>query len=434
MASPYKLFAAILALTLALGSVFPLLIRSKILGSDYLPYILVACGILAVYGLFFIVCRFLSTRKGVRFATLIFLLSCGLAFALANLLLSGHDFLWKGFVLDHTCGWYPTKELNGYVLEAKAGNYYSASTDELGHRISEGANIENAEMIFQGDSTLWGFNLANEETLPAILNREHQYKAYNMGVPGYDLNNIYFQYEKHRELVADKARVIWFNANNDFLATFMATTYHIKRPHLYFEGDEVVKRTDYANAIPFQAYGNHYNKAYAQYDYLKANNDGYDWAWYAPRWSEHFPLILFAFYKCYPIWINIAGQEAPTHDKPRIEWALLEPYSSWPEPYAQMARDMKRWIALFKAQSGSLTLVYFPSTNEVSSYKQEAHESGLHALMREACEANDVPFISLTDPLSQAAESIEIFQPNDSHPTETALQISAQVIAEYMQQ
>ena len=78
--------------------------------------------------------------------------------------------LWSGFVFDARYGWYPEANLKQRTLLIPNGTYL-ASTDELGHRNPLPYPDDHAlPAILQGDSNAFGFGLAEDETLSAVLN------------------------------------------------------------------------------------------------------------------------------------------------------------------------------------------------------------------------------------------------------------------------
>mgnify|MGYP000016031626 CR=1 FL=1 len=135
----------------------------------------------------------------------------------------------------------PPDPLLGWAMRPKVENFSlqmgtkreMISTDSLGFRNNLPYPADGRILCaVQGDSNVFGFGLAFDDTLCEHLNRLLGGGIYNFGVCGYDTNHFFFQYEQLAKVLKPAVRLIVFNTGNDFSAAALATPYYYPRPYL----------------------------------------------------------------------------------------------------------------------------------------------------------------------------------------------------------
>jgi len=98
-----------------------------------------------------------------------------------------------------------------------------------------------------GDSFVFGTYIKYAETLPVLLRHElgPGYETYNLGMPGWGLDQMYLAYRKYVDLV-DPDIVILVFIDNDILRVFesFATSERMNKPGFDVEDGKLVRRLD----------------------------------------------------------------------------------------------------------------------------------------------------------------------------------------------
>ena len=144
--------------------------------------------------------------------------------------------IWTVFRFDAELGWYPVANQRDVLMESKDGTY-RVSTDTLGHRNEiVYPRDRRLSVVLQGDSNAFGFGLKLGDTFCAVFTRASGEACFNLGVPGYDTQHYYFQFEAITRRFAVRTRIILFNVGNDFTLSALESPYLIPRPYLFREG------------------------------------------------------------------------------------------------------------------------------------------------------------------------------------------------------
>ena len=156
--------------------------------------------------------------------------------------------IWTGFRFDAELGWYPVANQRDVLMESKDGTY-RVSTDTLGHRNEiVYPRDRRLSVVLQGDSNAFGFGLKLDDTFCAVFTRASGEACFNLGVPGYDTQHYYFQFEAITRRFAVRTRIILFNVGNDFTLSALESPYLIPRPYLFREGGAT--KTPLRNFLP----------------------------------------------------------------------------------------------------------------------------------------------------------------------------------------
>ena len=282
--------------------------------------------------------------------------------------------IWTGFRFDSELGWYPIANQRDVSMESRGGTY-RVSTDTLGHR-NEIAYPRDRRLpvVLQGDSNAFGFGLELDDTFCAVFTRASGEACFNLGVPGYDAQHYYFQFEAITRRFAARTRIILFNVGNDFTLSALESPYLIPRPYLFREGRVTNTVTELSSPFKKQVYGHHFIPPYAEFDDgMDTVSLGRDWGRSVPEWMEELRLPTFAIELFYPRIVKLYYR---FFDKERIatgkrlnpyypRWLLLRP-EYWPEPFNHYRADFEALFSAIAAQPHDrLVIVMLPMRTQV---------------------------------------------------------------------
>lgn len=329
--------------------------------------------------------------------------------------------LWSGFLFDSRYGWYPEPNLSERPLPIPKGSYV-ASTDELGHRnrLPYPAN-HVLPAILQGDSNAFGFGLAEEETLSAVLNSLRPRQAvYNVGVPGFDLNQYYFQYADLASKFQIQHRIILWNVGNDFTLSALETPNFFRRPYLYVEEGSVRYAPDFRAPFPVQGYGQSFIPPYADYNGL-IQTAANDWADIYPELLIRVPLSRQLIRTYHPKICRVG--ELVFRKTEQIElfapgWMLLK-RELWPAPFSRYADDLPRLLRELKRQNPRLTICLFPFREQIVPEEFRDKQQALFAAGYAASDIEPLAFNRYFKTLCEA-ESIQVVDPTPQFLREQA--------------
>jgi hypothetical protein len=353
--------------------------------------------------------------------------------------------LWSGFVFNARYGWYPEANLKQRCLAIPHGAYV-ASTDQWGHRnpLKYPSN-HVLPAILQGDSNAFGFGLAEDETLSAVLNAmQPEQPIYNVGVPGFDLNHYYYQYAELAGRFEIKRRIIHWNIGNDFTLSALETPNFFRRPYLYVEDHAVRFAPNFQAPFPVQGYGQSFIPPYRAYDGL-IHSIADDWADLYPAALIRQPLSRQLIRTYHPKICRLGELLSKRH--PSLElyapgWMLLK-REYWPAPFDQYAKDLPLLLRALKQQNPRLTICLFPYREQVileeTAIKQrELLAAGYAAGDLEPLEFNryfkaicEQESIELVDPTSQflnAADPARLYQEGDQHLSAAGMRLCAEAL------
>ncbi len=144
---------------------------------------------------------------------------------------------------DPELGWAPVSNLKGWIF----GNVYTV-TNSQGFR-GEEVDPKKQHILVMGDSVAWGFNVADNETLPHFLQQEFnqhnhpQVQVLNLGVPGYGLDQEYLSLQKHINQANPKLILFIIYTGNDLDDTTHDSAYGKSKP-LYRWVDDQLQLTN----------------------------------------------------------------------------------------------------------------------------------------------------------------------------------------------
>ena len=381
-----------------------------------------------------------------------------LALVFSNALLThfhdrtGSFSIWTCFRFHPLVGWQAEPNLSRVGAFAP-----SVSTDSLGYR-NANAYRENGRIpvMVQGDSNLYGYGLNYEETLCYLLNQTlGPGTFYNFGVPGYDLNNYYFQYRLHDASFDIEKRVIFFNVGNDFTMSALRSPSYIRRPYLRVEAgsNSVIGVMENMNRIPKQVYGNHFVERYANYDHLITANISRSWGHFAPAAVGDYPIAVFTV-----DWImrrvgrrihqllGSAGWLASQEDAFAVDfpdWLLLK-IELWPAVYREFARDLTLIMREIARQNSNLTMVLFPMKMQVveNEYRAAVHRLkgkrhgadgpdrfAVNKLMLGVCAQNGIRLVDISADFLAYEGNAVLYQQGDQHLSSRGIAVAAAAIA-----
>lgn len=376
-------------------------------------------------------------------ASLVFWLAISLSFG-GSLARSHYSPYWKGFEPDPLTGWKGVPNLKNFVMKGGAVSF-TVTTNALGYRETEG--VRDVEYLVQGDSNVFGYGLADDELLTAQLNKKSGKIAfYNAGVYGFDVNNYYFQYNKIKDEVSFRNRIIMFNVGNDFTVSILKTPYYMMRPYLDIDptGKPVEKYTH--PPVSGQIYGVKFIDKYASYDSIVSAPLRYSWWDYYPDFFPRAPLamLLIEKFMAFPCFKTI--QFTPS----KLEffyptWMLLKK-DHWPEPFKSYAKDFKRILKALHEQDQSVILCLYPMRQQVL---KEDRRKAVASLLKQGWKHEDICPLALNKYLMETCREIgmdavdttpalqgmndDIFQANNSHLSSKGMEIVATVLWEHLE-
>ncbi len=322
---------------------------------------------------------FLWRRKRLRRGPLLSVLAWGAGTALlAN--------LWLGHLYEEQkkealpvgphaeLSWYGQPNLKNLVVHGQLEDY-TVTTDAYGHRNNLPYPADGKlPFMVQGDSNCFGVGLPLAETFCAQLNAgAGAGRFYNFGVPGFDVNSFYFQYELFRERFQVQRRLILFNIGNDFTMAALKTAYYIRRPYLYVAAGRVREVGRYPNPLEYPAYGNYFVPPYSGCDPLIARRSR-DWANSWPQWLIRYPLGRFIAETVHPRWTRLVGSvrkrlvgRTLPLDLHYPRWLVLK-RGKWPRPFRRYSRDFKLILRQLRDQNPELTICLFPMKRQILAH------------------------------------------------------------------
>jgi hypothetical protein len=351
--------------------------------------------------------------------------------------------LWSGFVFDSRYGWYPEANLHQRELLIPNGTYI-ASTDELGHRNPLPYPEDHLlPAILQGDSNAFGFGLAEDETLSAVLNAlRPDLPIYNVGVLGFDLNHYYYQYAELSKQFQIKRRIVLWNIGNDFTLSALETPNFFRRPYLYVDHSEVRFASDFRSPFPVQGYGQSFIPPYRSYDGL-IRTVADDWADLYPAFLVRWPLSRQLIRTYHPKLCRF-GELLPGKPKQlelfAPDWMMLK-RELWPAPYTQYAEDLPLLLRELKQQNSQLTICVFPFREQVIPEEFRAKERLLTAAgyaasdieplsfnryFKAICDAEAITLVDPTQRFLQQNDRAALYQRNDQHLSAQGMRICAE--------
>lgn len=374
------------------------------------------------------------------------------AFLLApNIILTQKQLIWTGLEYNELTGWYPLKNMKNINLNFNTHGQYAVSTDEYGHR-NQVPYRKNLEYVVQGDSNVFGYGLKYEDTLCYKLNEIIGQKFYNFGVPGFDVNQYYFQYKYFSGKFIIKNRIVILNIGNDFTLSAYKTAYLIKRPYLEVKNGVVLEVLNNTNTIKKQAYGYRFIDKYKEYDNLVEFLDaGRGWGYGCPQWFNQVPVILFVKEKLSPAIFKIFSH---FYSKKKIEIAnALSPYypewlllkiESWPQPYKDYTKDFEKIISCIKKQNENIIICLLPMKSQVinddfrlavkdllnKGYEEDSIDRySFNKYFSDICLKNKIKLVDLTPVLSDYYLPHELYQSDNNHLSGKGMDVCATAIA-----
>lgn len=355
--------------------------------------------------------------------------------------------LWTAFVFNARYGWYPEPHLVNRRLLTPHGSYL-ATTDECGHRNSLPYPADGVlPIVVQGDSNAFGFGLSDDETLAARLNaRLSGTQVFNLGVPGFDLNHYYYQYEDLSRRFKMGTRIILWNIGNDFTLSALETPNYFRRPYLYVGKGEVRQAADFQAPFPVQGYGQSFLPPYRKYDSL-IDEPAYDWADIYPPVLIRTPLSRQLIRTYHPKLAKALERVRPR--QPQLElydpsWMLLK-REYWPAPFDQYARDFPLLLRALKQQNPHLILCPFPFREQVIPAEQAARKEKLVAsghgpddfgplafntFLKGVCDAEGIRLVDPTSEFLNVKDPLMLYQPGDQHLSAEGMERCAHVLME----
>ncbi|MHC4886764.1 MAG: hypothetical protein ACYTGH_16940 [Planctomycetota bacterium] len=327
---------------------------------------------------------------------------------------------WGAFQSDPLLGWYPTAGMKDEPVLDGHGRPYLVTTDRHGHRSPFAPSaVHGIRVLVQGDSNVFGYGLAAEDILTAQLNRRTTSSDfYNAGVPGFDVNHYYYQYERLAKQFSIQGRLIVFNVDNDFTLSALSSAYFIRRPYLCVVGGEVRQVREHQNPFPGQGFDNEFVPPYGAFSAL-VHEPSRDWGDTWPLWLLQAPLGRRIISQLHPRVNRIMGRTrvgelAPTLYSP--SW-LLTPRSVWPQPYRDYAHDFVSILKALREQNQNTVICLLPMKEQVLRMRDDRAQAPL-AFNRYFASACSQIGLSLVDPISRFVEEedvLSLFQEDDEH-------------------
>ncbi len=304
----------------------------------------------------------------------------------SHLALGYREGVWQGFRFDDRIGWLPKENLNQVSLEGPAGTRYLVTTDNQGYRNQNKwpNKGEVLPVLLQGDSNAFGFGLQENETFCRLWEKRlgGSELCYNVGVPGYDPQHYYFQYENFESRYQINKRIILFNVGNDFTMSAFDSPYLIRRPYLYVENGETKSYIPPPAKFRKQIYGHYFIKPYENFNQeVSLVSAGRDWGRFVPDWLAEFRLGAFLFEMIYPRAFKIYAQTSLSEEE-RSRHRALNPYypswqqldmTVWPDPYKDFRAHFSALLKeTSKQQAKSTVLIMFPMREQVLANERDS--------------------------------------------------------------
>lgn len=353
--------------------------------------------------------------------------------------------LWTAFVFNARYGWYAEPNLVKHRLSTPHGSYL-ATTDELGHRNTIPYPADGVlPIVVQGDSNAFGFGLSDEETLASKLNAHiNGGTVFNLGVPGFDLNHYYYQYEDLSHRFKMETRIIFWNIGNDFTLSAIETPNYFRRPYLYVESGDLKQAADFVAPFPVQGYGQSFLPPYRKYDTL-ISEPAYDWADIYPPGLIRIPLsrqLIRTYHPKLSKAVERLFRRQPELELYDPSWMLLK-REHWPVPFDQYARDFPVLLRALKQQNRQLILCPFPFREQVipteyagkkGKLLTEGHRPdeldplAFNTFLKQVCDAEGIRLIDPTAEFLQSKEPRALYQQGDQHLSAAGMELCAQVL------
>jgi hypothetical protein len=319
-------------------------------------------------------------------------------------------YYWTNFVPSETLGWEFKHNLCLVTTQLGPGDV-SLCTNSLGLRDTpEPQEIpQDAFLIaIQGDSTVAGFGLQPEETLPYQLQSylraydadKKNYYVLNWGVSGYDPHQYILQAREMLQRYNVTLLIMVFNLGNDFGASALSNSYGIPRP--YFSKSSGTLELVYPpRSTNEQVYAYKFIRDYEQYDSVldplnKANpcnaiEPDNIWSWSHLYTKVNKALCESLFYerikhKFHQLFSASAVSPTETPESVAAITHLYSPnYGMWmymedpPEPYRSHRELVLDLIIEWQRQAPAL-IVLLPDKAQLSTELQKGFRSDAEAL------------------------------------------------------
>jgi lysophospholipase L1-like esterase len=125
---------------------------------------------------------------------------------------------------DSRFGWFPKKNLEKEFFGSQLIN---VKQNEMGFRDVNHQENDNPNIMFLGDSFVWGYDVENDEIFTSHLQKEfkNKFNIYNFGVSGYGTDQEFLLLQKYYEQIKPKVVFVIF-CNNDFYNNSNNVVYH----------------------------------------------------------------------------------------------------------------------------------------------------------------------------------------------------------------
>ena len=156
---------------------------------------------------------------------------------------------------DEFLGWFPKENSKDKYSKKWAPRKVLVEHNSLGFRDDEFVDSEKKNIIFLGDSFVWGYDVEKEERFTEILRKtNNQYDIYNLGISGYGTDQELLLLQKYYEKFKPKIIFLIFSPSNDYLDNSSNTRYggyfkpyfEIKNNDLVLKGSPVPKSNNYS--------------------------------------------------------------------------------------------------------------------------------------------------------------------------------------------
>ncbi len=369
------------------------------------------------------------------------------------------------FVPDPKLGWRALPNIkNLSIFEAAINRSYVASTNSHGFRGPWPPRDTQANVV-QGDSNVFGYGLAETETIPEQLRQQTGDFFLNLGVNGFDVHQYILQSRqiKATKTLPIKNRLLIFSLGNDYACSALITPYFYPRPYFVFDDHGKSKVIFPPVPITRQQYGLHFIPPLDRYDYVLAplvreggnllDNP------VIPAPSLRLPVVKWGLEmlldnswgrfllrmtrkKTAP---SDPGQEALL-DPCYGYWAFLK-RAYWPAPYRQFLPDFAKLMTLITDQGDHPLLVLLPWKSQVNPPDQETALRTLHGLgysnsqidfealnqeITNLAQRLGLPCLDLTSTFKNFPHPQELFQADNHHVSVQGVKLMTAAIANYL--
>lgn len=375
----------------------------------------------------------------------------------SHIVLGQREGVWRGFQTDPILGWYPQADMRGRKLDTKTNEKYIVFTDALGHRnIHPYPASRKLNLVLQGDSNAFGFGLKDDDTFCGQLELINPEPCFNFGVPGYDTQHFFYQYERITNNYEIDTRIILLNIGNDYSLSALKTPYLIRRPYMYLnEDNQLVMMRNIAMPFRKQVYGYKFLPPFEKYDNdMAPMNSGRDWGNWMPEWLNKFRLGMFVFELFYPrienFYLKVFKKEALN------EGNLINPYYGvwqltkfefWPEPFKSYWPHFEALLKKISQQKAKRTIiVMFPIKSQVLTSQIELEKSVagngtyeyaidrfvLQRKISEYLENIDVTLIDVADEFTSYPTPKDLYQ-TDYHLSKEGMKLVVQSVSKTLE-